>query len=46
MNVGGRHWIVTRAGDPLIYWGTEFTLLVVGMALVGYALYRSRRCIK
>jgi hypothetical protein len=43
MDVGGRHRIVTRADDPWIYWGAEATILLVGIALVGYGIYRNRK---
>jgi hypothetical protein len=43
INSSGQKRIVTRQDHPLVYWGTEFGFLFVGVSLVAYGIYRVRK---
>jgi uncharacterized membrane protein len=43
MNSGGQQRVITRQGNPGIYWGTEAGVLVVAVLLSGFGIYRSRK---
>lgn len=40
---GQKKRVITRQDSPLIYWGTEFAILVVAVSLVGLGVYRARK---
>ncbi|OOG36812.1 hypothetical protein B0E51_17770 [Rhodanobacter sp. C05] len=45
-SIHGRHQIlrvISRQDNPLIYWGTEFAILVVAVLLVALGVYRARK---
>lgn len=43
--IGGfrRTSLISRQDSPLIYWGTQSSILLIALSLVGAGLYRARK---
>jgi len=42
VNYGGQQHVITSQEYPVLYWGTDFSVLFVAISLAAYGFYRSR----